>query len=335
MSYRSLSGYIACLLVLLVVVFVEKGLIRKAKQTTVETYKSEYVLPEDVDTVRINTASVLELKHIGFTNYEIVSIMSSRERGFVFRNLSQLKSGHYFDTLKIDIMAPYLVFDTLAFVRPSRNVSYANKPKYTFDPKISLYYAEELELKRYGLADAVVDTILQYRDEYYLKGSIVLSELKRATPQTIGTLLSSHITRKKKRPEHRLSIKVELNTATSEQLVTLPWVKEKTAGIILRYREKLGGFVDVSQLLEVFGIDSVRFAAIKPNVYVDTTKITRIMINKRISRDYYHPYLTKELKHSLEMNRHLNEVNSIDEFRVLYEDKYKSKWLEKYLSFEK
>ena len=105
MSYRSLSGYIACLRVLLVVVFVEKGLVRKAKQTTVETYKSEYVLPEDVDTVRINTASVLELKHIGFTNYEIVSIMSSRERGFVFRNLSQLKSGRYFDTLKIDIMA--------------------------------------------------------------------------------------------------------------------------------------------------------------------------------------------------------------------------------------
>ncbi len=337
MGYKTLTGYIALLLLLMIVFCLQKCHGKRVQVIETETYKLEYVLPKDVDTVNINNASVLELKHIGFTNYEIVSMLSSRERGFVFRNIEQLKQNRYFDTLKINVMAPYLLFDTTAMPYKPR---FANKKKtksQAYNRKVSLYYTTEEEFVNYGVPKAVIDTISHYKECYYMKGSVVLSELLSATPSTIGELLTSHISGEKRQQAKQQKViqKVELNSATVEELVKLPWIKDKTANTILKYRDRLKGFVDISQLLEVYGIDSVRYEKICQNIYVDETKIEKIYINRKLKEGFYHPYVTKELKHALSMNRRTNKVSNVDEFVELYQGKYTNKWLEKYLSFEK
>ena len=50
------------------------------------------------------------------------------------------------------------------------------------------------------------------------------------------------------------SSKVNLNTATKEQLMTISGIGEKTAESILAYREEIGAFTSLEQLLEVSGI---------------------------------------------------------------------------------
>lgn len=61
---------------------------------------------------------------------------------------------------------------------------------------------------------------------------------------------------------------VNLNTATEDQLETLPQVGPVTAQAILAYRQQNGGFTSVDQLLDVQGIGDKTMAQLEPYVTV-------------------------------------------------------------------
>ena len=62
--------------------------------------------------------------------------------------------------------------------------------------------------------------------------------------------------------------KVNLNTATAEELMTLSGIGEAKAEAILRYREEHGGFQKVEELMEVEGIKEGVFHKIKEQVKI-------------------------------------------------------------------
>jgi len=53
--------------------------------------------------------------------------------------------------------------------------------------------------------------------------------------------------------------KVNINTASAEQLTELPGIGDATAEKILEYREKIGNFKTPDQLMEVKGIGEKTF----------------------------------------------------------------------------
>jgi len=57
--------------------------------------------------------------------------------------------------------------------------------------------------------------------------------------------------------------KVNINTATAQQLTVLPGVGEKLAARIVDYRQKSGGFKSVSELMNVQGIGEKNLAKIQ------------------------------------------------------------------------
>jgi competence protein ComEA len=57
--------------------------------------------------------------------------------------------------------------------------------------------------------------------------------------------------------------KVNLNTATVEQLTTLPGVGPKLAARIVEYRQKSGSFRSTQELINVRGIGEKNFAKIE------------------------------------------------------------------------
>jgi competence protein ComEA len=63
-------------------------------------------------------------------------------------------------------------------------------------------------------------------------------------------------------------VPVNLNTATAEQLDTLPGIGPVTAQAILDWRTQNGSFTSVDELLEVSGIGDATLADIAPYVYV-------------------------------------------------------------------
>lgn len=60
--------------------------------------------------------------------------------------------------------------------------------------------------------------------------------------------------------------KVNINTASKEELMTLPGIGESKADIIIEYREEHGAFQSIEELMEIQGIKEGVFNKIKDNI---------------------------------------------------------------------
>ena len=65
---------------------------------------------------------------------------------------------------------------------------------------------------------------------------------------------------------------INLNTATLEQLETLPGIGRKTAERILEYRTKSGSFKRIEELMNVKGIGEKSFLKLKPLIVATPLK---------------------------------------------------------------
>jgi competence protein ComEA len=65
---------------------------------------------------------------------------------------------------------------------------------------------------------------------------------------------------------------INLNTATLEQLETLPGIGRKTAERILEYRTKSGPFKRIEELMNVKGIGEKSFLKLKPLIVATPPK---------------------------------------------------------------
>lgn len=95
------------------------------------------------------------------------------------------------------------------------------------------------------------------------------------------------------RPEYKPKPKVELNSADTNALKTLYGIGSYYAKKIVNYRERLGGsFVSPEQLMEVYGIDSARYAGFASMVYVDSALIIPINLwSMGVDSMAKHPYI--------------------------------------------
>ncbi|MBS5064105.1 MAG: helix-hairpin-helix domain-containing protein [Hungatella hathewayi] len=64
------------------------------------------------------------------------------------------------------------------------------------------------------------------------------------------------------------SAKVNLNTASKEQLMTLRGIGESRAEDIIRYREEHGAFGAIEEIMEISGIKDAAFQKIKDDITV-------------------------------------------------------------------
>lgn len=67
---------------------------------------------------------------------------------------------------------------------------------------------------------------------------------------------------------HSTQQKVNLNTASMEELCTLTGIGESRAGSIIAYREQHGGFSAIEEIMQVEGIKEGAFAKIKDKISV-------------------------------------------------------------------
>jgi competence protein ComEA len=85
---------------------------------------------------------------------------------------------------------------------------------------------------------------------------------------------------------------IDLNTADTNELKKIVGIGSFYASQITQLRKKLGGFVQIDQLWEVYRMDSITFNSITPYVYVQTNNVKRISINTASQYELLaHPYI--------------------------------------------
>lgn len=138
------------------------------------------------------------------------------------------------------------------------------------------------ELQRLGLSQRQAESI----DNYRSKGGRFRSKGDFQKMYVVSDTLFARL-------EPYIEIpKLELNTADSAALVSLrgigPWYARK----ILDYRNRLGGYYDKTQLLEIDGLDAARYEGFADDITVDPGRIHRIDLwhasDSALAR---HPYL--------------------------------------------
>ena len=91
----------------------------------------------------------------------------------------------------------------------------------------------------------------------------------------------------------RKDVVIDINAADTTMLKKLSGIGSAYAKRIVEYREKLGGYCETDQLLEVYGMDSLRFNGLKDYVKTDSLFVPNKL---RINSDAFkvllkHPYL--------------------------------------------
>lgn len=93
------------------------------------------------------------------------------------------------------------------------------------------------------------------------------------------------------------NIQIDINAADSINIQLIKGIGAVFASRIIRYRDRLGGFVQKEQLKEVYGIDSLKFHEISRQINIDTQNVKFININRiEIEEFSSFPYLNYRQK---------------------------------------
>lgn len=112
---------------------------------------------------------------------------------------------------------------------------------------------------------------------------------------------------------------LNLRTADTTELKLIRGIGSYRAKMIVRYREQLGGYVRVEQILEARGMDKVIADSILSHFYIDSVVVKKMPVNKmRPEVLQRHPYLNfEQAKAIYEYRRKHIRIKSAEELKKI------------------
>ncbi len=110
---------------------------------------------------------------------------------------------------------------------------------------------------------------------------------------------------------------IELNTSSQEQLESIKGVGPFFAKQIIRYRERLGGYISIDQLSEVWKMNDSISERISPYLDIDPTQLRKLNINYAdVEELKNHPYITWNMANSIvKMRAQLGSFKYLEELK--------------------
>jgi competence ComEA-like helix-hairpin-helix protein len=111
--------------------------------------------------------------------------------------------------------------------------------------------------------------------------------------------------------------KLEINTASIEDLENLKGIGPFFAKQIIKYRDRLGGFASKEQILEVWKMTIDTYDKLIPQIEIDKSKIRKLKINEVTPEELKnHPYLNwSQVNSIIKMRMQRTKFNAIDEIQ--------------------
>lgn len=225
------------------------------KSSPDNTGSSSYDMVKELFEFDPNTITLDSLCRLGLTEKQAQSIIKYRDKGGRFRRREDFARMYVIDSSMYKRLSGYIVIKE----EPKRAEKVGNIGRT----------GKNVELKKVGKMGDVESA-----------GKV----------EGAGNVVDTAI--KERRQAYKPKFVVELNSADSLELVKLYGIGGYYARKIILHRERIGGFYAPEQLMEIEGIDSVRFARFAKNVTADVAAVRRFSFDTAgkvfLSR---HPYI--------------------------------------------
>jgi competence protein ComEA len=183
---------------------------------------------------------------------------------------------------------------------------------FEFDPNI----IDEIGWHKLGLSDKLIKTILNYRGKggsfrtpedirkiWGLKkedADILVPYVTIAAKPSNNKFNNNYAAKTYEKPKPTI---VDINTATVEEFRALPGVGN-TAYKIVKYREKLGGFLNINQIKETYSLTDSVYQAMQPYLKFSSTDIQKLNINTLSDFELgKHPYISNDIAKAIAIYR--------------------------------
>ncbi|MDR3023274.1 helix-hairpin-helix domain-containing protein [Chryseobacterium sp.] len=216
--------------------------------------KKEIIIPGKFNPDRFSANDWLKM---GFSERQAEAILKYRNYlGGSFISKEKFKECFIISPENYSKLEPYLLLPAKTpetFQNSTKNSTVKSKIQYhSFDPN-------QLDLegwKAFGFSERQAVTIINYRDRN-LRGSFKsLEDLQKCFVISTEKFqeMKPYIKLQEKQQEKTDFSKTDLNTITFRQLIEFG-LDERSAGSIIGFRKKLGGFINKQQILSTYNID--------------------------------------------------------------------------------
>jgi competence protein ComEA len=212
-----------------------------------------------------NTASLDELRELGFSENLARRLINYRNKGGTFvvkRDLKKLygMDETFYASLEAYILLPEEVVKRES-VMPAMTITERPAPV-----KFNLNVADTTLLKSIrGIGSKLSARIVQYRES--LGGFIRADQLYAV--YGLDSLVVDRLAESSFIPEDFQPRRINLNTATEEELAVHPYISRRMARAIVTYRFQHSKYASVDDLRNVLQLSEEQRAAIKPYLTVD------------------------------------------------------------------
>jgi DNA uptake protein ComE-like DNA-binding protein len=152
---------------------------------------------------------------------------------------------------------------------------------------------KEEVMKLYGMTPDLYRKIQGHLEipKQGLRIKLKTDSIKSGKMRFAGAFAKDSSWRRGKKEQKEIQL-VEINSADSVQLESLPGIGPVLASRIIKYRRLLGGFYAVVQLKEIFGMSEELWTKSSPWLRVDPSEIKKVAINfQSLSELGRHPYI--------------------------------------------
>ncbi len=293
-----------------------------------------------------NTATKTDFEKLGLSPRTAQSIINYRNKGGKFFKKEDFKKIYTLNDSDYQRLLPFIQLENASAF--ANNYEKSKDAKKTNSAKVVEYFrfnpntATAADFEKLGLTARTAQSIVNYREkggkffkQEDFKKIYTLSEAdydrlipymdipkENTTEKTIATT---------EKPQRELpqsydyikkstTVKIDINTAKIEDLQQLEGIGAGYAKRIVQYRNSLGGFVDIAQLQEVYGIPPSTFEAIKNQLMLKDKSIKTVNINTAtVETLTQHPYLNpKQANAIIKYRTQHGNFKSVEDLKKIY-----------------
>ncbi len=285
-----------------------------------------------------NVISKDSLLLLGFSPKQAWNLINFRNKVKLYESKSELKKLYAMNDSLYNLVAPYVEIPEKNEIKPkSKNLKISEPRKsFLFDPNT----ISKDSLKLLGLSDKLAQTVINYRtnvgdfktkEDFKKVYGLSSQEYNRLTDYIE---LAPKITENTKEKPPQL---VNLNRANKEELMLAKGIGNVFSDRIIEHRERTGGFVSVSQLTEIYGIDHEWLENYEDQFVAEPSSINQININTiRFKELLKHPYFsysqTQLIINYREQHGKFSSIEQIREFNLIKPKHYRK--IAPYLTLE-